>query len=40
MIPLKHLRENKTLANERLQKRNFKQLDLIDQILLLDEKRR
>ncbi|MDC0643256.1 serine--tRNA ligase [Flavobacteriaceae bacterium] len=40
MIPLKHLRENKTLANKRLQKRNFKQLDLIDQILLLDEKRR
>ncbi|MDB2702472.1 serine--tRNA ligase [Flavobacteriaceae bacterium] len=40
MIPLKHLRENKALANERLQKRNFKQLDLIDQILLLDEKRR
>ena len=40
MIPLKHLRENKALANERLQKRNFKQLDLIDQILQLDEKRR
>ena len=40
MIPLKQLRENKALANERLQKRNFKQLDLIDQILALDEKRR
>lgn len=40
MIPLKQLRENKALANDRLHKRNFKQLDLIDQILALDEKRR
>ena len=40
MIPLKQLREDKALAVDRLQKRNFKQLDLIDRILEVDEKRR
>ena len=40
MIPLKQLRENKALAVDRLQKRNFKQIDLIDRILQMDEKRR
>jgi seryl-tRNA synthetase len=40
MIPLKQLRENKIESIERLKKRNFKQLDLIDKILELDEKRR
>ncbi len=40
MIPLKQLRDNKALAVDRLQKRNFKQLDLIDRILELDENRR
>lgn len=40
MIPLKQLRENKIESIERLKKRNFKQLDLIDKILELDKKRR
>ena len=40
MIPLKHLRENKAEIIEGLQKRNFKQTDLLDTLLSLDEKRR
>ena len=40
MIPLKHLRENKAEIIEGLQKRNFKQTDLLDKLLSLDEKRR
>ena len=40
MIPLKHLRENKTEIIEGLQKRNFKQTGLLDTLLSLDEKRR
>ena len=40
MIPLKFLRENKATAIGRLEKRNFKQMDLIEQILSLDESRR
>ena len=40
MIPLKYLRENRSTAIEGLQKRNFKEIDLIDQILSLDESRR
>ena len=38
MIPLKHLRENKAEIIEGLQKRNFKQTDLLDTLLSLDEK--
>ena len=40
MIPLKQLRENKEKAIARLQKRNFKEIELVDRILSLDEKRR
>ena len=40
MIPLKHLRENKAAIVAGLQKRNFKQIELIDTLLSLDEKRR
>ena len=40
MIPLKHLRENKAEIIEGLQKRNFKQTELLDTLLSLDEKRR
>ena len=40
MIPLKHLRENKAEIIEGLQKRNFKQTDLLETLLSLDEKRR
>lgn len=40
MIPLKQLRENKEEAITRLQKRNFKEIELVDRILSLDEKRR
>lgn len=40
MIPLKQLREKKDEAIERLKKRHFKALELIDAILELDEKRR
>ena len=40
MIPLKYLRENRSKAVEGLQKRNFKEIDLIDRILALDESRR
>ena len=40
MIPLKQLRENKAAIVAGLQKRNFKQTELIDSLLSLDEKRR
>lgn len=40
MIPLKQLRENKEEAITSLQKRNFKEIELVDRILSLDEKRR
>ena len=40
MIPLKQLRENKTAILEGLQRRNFKELELVDTLLSLDEKRR
>ena len=40
MIPLKQLRENKAAIVAGLQKRNFKQTELIDTLLSLDEKRR
>lgn len=40
MIPLKQLRENKTAILEGLQRRNFKELELVDALLSLDEKRR
>ena len=40
MIPLKQLRENKAAIVAGLQKRNFKQIELIDTLLSLDEKRR
>ena len=38
MIPLKQLRENKAAIVAGLQKRNFKQIKLIDTLLSLDEK--
>ena len=40
MIPLKQLRENKAAIVAGLDKRNFKESELIDTLLLLDEKRR
>ena len=40
MIPLKQLREDKAAIIEGLQKRNFKEIELIDTLLSLDEKRR
>lgn len=40
MIPLKQLRENKAAALEGLQRRNFKELELVDTLLAADEKRR
>ena len=40
MIPLKQLRENKTAILEGLQRRNFKELELVDTLLSFDEKRR
>ena len=40
MIPLKQLREDKAAIIEGLQKRNFKEIELIDSLLSLDEKRR
>lgn len=40
MIPLKLLRENKEAALEALQRRNFKELDVVDSLLSKDEKRR
>ena len=40
MIPLKEIRENKAAIVEGLKKRNFKQIELIDTLLSLDEKRR
>jgi len=40
MIPLKQLRENKAAILEGLQRRNFKELELVDTLLSLDEKRR
>ena len=40
MIPLKQLRENKAAALEGLQRRNFKEAELVDTLLNLDEKRR
>ena len=40
MIPLKQLRENKAAILEGLQRRNFKELELVDTLLTLDEKRR
>ena len=40
MIPLKQLRDNKTAILEGLQRRNFKELELVDALLSLDQKRR
>ena len=40
MIPLKQLRDNKTAILEGLQRRNFKELELVDALLSLDKKRR
>ena len=40
MLQLKYLRENKNEALKALEKRNFKDSNLIDQLLELDEKRR
>jgi len=40
MIPLKQLRENKEKAIDCLKKRNFKEIELVDRIISLDEERR
>ena len=40
MIPLKELRENKEKAIDCLKKRNFKEIELVDRIISLDEERR
>ncbi|MFL2578187.1 MAG: serine--tRNA ligase, partial [Flavobacteriaceae bacterium] len=40
MLPLAYLRENPDLIKEGLTKRNFLQLDLIDQLLDADQNRR
>ncbi len=40
MIPLKQLRENKEKAIDYLKKRNFKEIELVDRIISLDEERR
>lgn len=40
MIPLKQLRENKKAILEGLQRRNFKELELVDTLLSFDKKRR
>jgi len=40
MIPLKQIRENKEKAIDCLKKRNFKEIELVDRIISLDEERR
>ncbi|GIM59793.1 serine--tRNA ligase [Capnocytophaga canimorsus] len=40
MLPLSYIRENRQKVIEGLKKRNFKELDIIDQVITLDEKRR
>ena len=40
MLQLKYLRENKEAVLEALKKRNFKEVELIDNLLDLDESRR
>lgn len=40
MLQTSFIRENRTLLVERLKKRNFTQLDSIDRVLLLDDKRK
>ena len=40
MLQLKYLRENKEAVLKALEKRNFKEVELIDNLLDLDESRR
>ena len=40
MLQLKYLRENKEAVLKALEKRNFKEVELIDDLLNLDETRR
>lgn len=40
MLPINYLRQNADLIRERLQKRNFKQPELIDQAVQLDDQRK
>jgi seryl-tRNA synthetase len=40
MLPIQLFRQNKELVLEGLKKRNFKETELVDQIIAIDEKRR